>query len=575
MTVAKAAVRYHVLATDYDGTLAERGQVDEPTIAALERVRRSGRKLVLVTGRVLEDLCTVFPRLDLFDVVVAENGALVYRPATRESRVLGEAPPPEFVTALRAHGVAPLSTGRVIVATWEPHEERVLEVIRSLGLELQVIFNKGAVMVLPSGINKAVGLTAALDDLYLSLHNAVGIGDAENDHAFLTACECSVAVANALPSLKERCDFVTAGDHGRGVQELVAELVDPDLHERAAALVRHDLVVGERADGSPVRLPPYGGPVLVAGPSGGGKSTFATAFLEQLASQGYQFCIVDPEGDYHELEIATVLGDAGRAPGIDEALELLRRPSQSCVLNLLGIPLPDRPRFFDTLLPRLQEMRAHTGRPHWIFVDEAHHLLPAQRRPSPLTLPRELVSLLLVTVHPERIAPELLPAVTMVAAVGPSPEDTFRRFAETAGIEPPPAFVAEEGQAVLWCRTTTGPPIPFAVRASRVERLRHVRKYAVGELGPDKSFYFRGREGRLNLRAQNLQTFVQMADGVDDDTWRHHLARGDYSRWMREAIKDDALADEVAAVERERSPDASATRARIRSAIEQRYTAAS
>ena len=573
MAVAYPTVRYHVLVSDYDGTLAERGHVDEPTLAALERVRRSGRKLVLVTGRVLEDLSGVFSRLDLFDVVVAENGALVHRPATRETRLLAEAPPAEFVAALRARGVAPLSTGRVIVATWEPHEERVLEAIRSLGLELQVIFNKGAVMVLPSGMNKAVGLAAALDDLGLSLHNAVGIGDAENDHAFLVACECSVAVANALPSLKEHCDFVTAADHGRGVQELVEELVDTDLRERSSTLSRHDIVVGERADGWPVRLPPYGAPVLVAGPSGTGKSTFATAFLEQLGRAGYQFCIVDPEGDYHALEIATVLGDAGRAPGIDEALELLRRPAQSCVLNLLGIPLPDRPRFFDAFLPRLQEMRSHTGRPHWIFVDEAHHLLPAQWHPS--TLPRELASLLLVTVHPERIAPELLPAVAAVVAVGPSPEDTLRRFAETAGIDPPPRFDAEEGQAVLWCRMRTEPPIAFTVRASRVERLRHVRKYAAGDLGPDKSFYFRGAEGRLNLRAQNLQTFVQMADGVDDDTWRHHLGRGDYSRWIRESIKDEALADEVAAVEREQLRDAAATRARIRGAIEQRYTAAS
>ena len=401
-------MRYHVLATDYDGTLASGGLVDEATIDALERVRRSGRKLVLVTGRMLDDLMTVFTRLDLFDVVVAENGALVHRPATRESRILAEPPPARFVDALRARGVAPLATGRVIVATWQPHEEIVLEVIRSLGLELQVIFNKGAVMVLPSGINKAVGLAAALDDLSLSPHNAVGIGDAENDHAFLTACEYSVAVANALPSVRERCDFTTAGDHGAGVRELVAEIVDSDLRGRAVTLTRHDLVVGERTDGRPARLPSYGPPVLVAGPSGAGKSTIAAAFLEQLAARGYQFCIVDPEGDYHEIESATVLGDAGRAPGIDEALELLRRPAQSCVLNLLGIPLHDRPAFFATLLPGLQEMRAHTGRPHWIFVDEAHHLLPAQWRPSPLTLPRELVALLLVTVHPESIAPELL-----------------------------------------------------------------------------------------------------------------------------------------------------------------------
>jgi hypothetical protein len=117
------------------------------------------------------------------------------------------------------------------------------------------------------------------------------------------------------------------------------------------------------------------------------------------------------------------------------------------------------------------------------------------------------------------------------------------------------------------------PPIAFAVSPSRVERRRHLRKYAAGDLGPDKSFYFRGPEGRLNLRAQNLQTFVQMAEGVDDETWLHHLARGHYSRWMREAIKDDALADETARVERDTERDAAASRARIRAAIEHRYTA--
>ena len=48
-----------------------------------------------------------------------------------------------------------------------------------------MIFNKGAVMILPSGVNKATGLAAALEELGLSPHNVVGVGDAENDHAFL------------------------------------------------------------------------------------------------------------------------------------------------------------------------------------------------------------------------------------------------------------------------------------------------------------------------------------------------------------------------------------------------------
>ena len=237
-------MRFHVLATDYDGTLAHHGTVDGPTIAALERLRATGRKLILVTGRELADLPRVFPRIDLFDRVVAENGALIYTPATREEQPLGEAPPEALVAALRAQNVAPLSIGRVIVATWHPNETIVLKTIRDLGLEHQVIFNKGAVMVLPPGINKAAGLSAALDQLRLSPHNVVGVGDAENDHAFMSLCECSVAVNNALATIKERSDYVTRGDHGAGVAELIGMLIENDLHELEPALERHHLLLG-------------------------------------------------------------------------------------------------------------------------------------------------------------------------------------------------------------------------------------------------------------------------------------------------------------------------------------------
>src|SRR5215469_8807622 len=167
------------LATDYDGTLAQHGRVDEPTIAALERLKASGRRLLLVTGRQLEDLKRVFDRLDLFDVVVAENGSLLYFPAAQEERLVAAVPPPELVKALQARGIQPLSVGRGIIATWHPNETTVLDCIRDLGLEWQIIFNKGAVMVLPPGVNKASGLTATLDALELSPLNVIAVGDAE------------------------------------------------------------------------------------------------------------------------------------------------------------------------------------------------------------------------------------------------------------------------------------------------------------------------------------------------------------------------------------------------------------
>jgi HAD superfamily hydrolase (TIGR01484 family) len=224
-------MRYLALASDYDGTLAQDGLVNDFTIRALERLLHSGRRLILVTGRELADLQSIFPRLDLFDRVVAENGAVLYNPATREKRTLAERPPQAFLDQLQARRVSGISIGDVIVATWRPHETEVMQAIRDSGLELQIIFNKEAIMVLPPGINKRTGFCAALAELKLSRHNVVGIGDAENDHAFLETCECSVAVANAIPSLKEKADFVTQAERGAGVAELIDKLIENDLSD--------------------------------------------------------------------------------------------------------------------------------------------------------------------------------------------------------------------------------------------------------------------------------------------------------------------------------------------------------
>lgn len=221
-------MQFLVLATDYDGTLAADGQVSPSTLAALKRWKESARKLVMVTGRCLNDLLNAFPHLDLFEAVVAENGALLYFPATQEEQVLGDRPPAAFVAQLQTQNVKPLSIGKVIVATWEPYEEAVRQTIHDQGLALQIIFNKGAVMVLPAGINKATGLSAALSKLSLSRHNTVAIGDAENDRAFLEFSGYAVAVANALPSLKEKVDWVTEGSRGDGVVELIDRLLDTD-----------------------------------------------------------------------------------------------------------------------------------------------------------------------------------------------------------------------------------------------------------------------------------------------------------------------------------------------------------
>ncbi len=217
--------RFLALASDYDGTLAEDGAVSDSTLAALKRFKADKRMLILVTGRVLPELKAVFPALNVFDLVVAENGALLYWPHSGEIRALAPPPPPEFVEKLLSMGVAPISVGQCIVATWTPHESAVLQAIKEMQLELSIIFNKGAVMILPTSVNKASGLEAALAALDLRPSETVGVGDAENDLAFLKQCGLGVAVSNALDSVKQAADWVTEGPRGRGVTELLDRLL--------------------------------------------------------------------------------------------------------------------------------------------------------------------------------------------------------------------------------------------------------------------------------------------------------------------------------------------------------------
>jgi len=554
------AVRYLALATDFDGNLAAQGRVRPQTWAALERLRGSGRRAILVTGRELEDLKTVCERLDLFDRVVAENGALLYDPQTRSERVLAEPPPPALEAELRRRGADPLSAGRVIVATREPYQVSAVEVVRELGLEWQVIFNKGAVMLLPSGVNKQTGLACALAELHLSMRNTVAVGDAENDHAMLAASECGVAVANALDSLKDRADLVVRAARSEGVEELIERILADDL--RSVVVARHALLLGIRRDGTEVRISPAGRRVLIAGPSGSGKTTAATGFIERLMDAGYQVCVVDPEGDYEGFEGLVEIGTSERPPTAEEVLELLQKPDVHAGVSLLGVPVEDRPAFFGSLLPRLQEMRAKTGRPHWIVIDEAHHLFPASWQPAMITTPRELGGVLMITVHPERVSPAMIEAVDTALAVGERPGQTLAPLLRGRGV---PRTAPGDGEVLSWSNDQIE---PLRLVPGKAQHRRHRRKYAAGDLH-DEAFVFRGKEGKLSLRAQNLQIFMQMAEGVDEETWEHHLGRRDYSRWFREAIKDDGLAEEAERIEQTRPQE---SRRRIREAIERRYS---
>jgi hydroxymethylpyrimidine pyrophosphatase-like HAD family hydrolase len=562
------------LATDYDGTIAHHGVVDAPTLEALQRFKRTGRRLLLVTGRDLPDLKRVFPDTSIFDRIVAENGALLYEPLTERERCLAEPPPAAFVAELERRQVSPLAVGRVIVATWEPNEKTVIDVIRDLGLELQIIFNKGAVMVLPAGINKAAGLAVALHELQLSAPNVVGVGDAENDHAFLRSCGCAAAVANALPTVKAECDVRLAGDHGAGVIELMEMICRDDL-----CIVpprRHGLPVGRDGSDADVYLQPHRGGVLIAGSSGIGKSTLATALTERMIEKSLEFCIFDAEGDYGALDGAVSVGDAKTAPSVRETIDLLSKLSANVVINTQALRVPERHAFFAKVLPPVLSLRMRTGRPHWLLIDEAHQLLSATREDVAQILPEHFAATILITVHPEAILPEALQRVEYVLALGEQAAQVIETFCGVVGTNPPPMPPApQEGEILFWERSVGNAPIKVKIERPKQTRNRHVRKYAEGELGKDISFYFRGPDDKLNLRAQNLALFAQIAEGVDDATWEHHRRNYDYSGWFRTVIKDDELAAEAAAAEGDEGLDATESRQRIIEAIHRRYTAPS
>ena len=564
--------RYQALCCDFDGTLAHDGVVSPEMVKALERVAASGRHLLLVTGRELVDLRRVFQPLRVFARVVAENGGLLFTPSTAEERVLCEPPSEALVRELRRRNVEPLSVGHAIVATWLPHDRTVLEAMRELGLELNVVFNKGAVMVLPSGVNKASGLDAALQSLGLSHRNAIGIGDAENDHAFLARCQVAVAVGNALPALKDAADIVTQGCRDAGVRELIDELLADDLAGRHGLSARHAITIGRAAGDAAVTFSPLDTSLLVTGRSGSGKSTAAKAVLEQLAEKEYSFCIIDPEGDYVDAPRAVVVGTQENPLTLDEVAQALAT-GNNIAFNLLGVALEERPSFFAAMVPLIEQRRLRTGQPHVLVIDEAHHMLGSDLPAAIQSLGASLDRMIVVTVHPEVLCRPVLQRLNALMVVGDEAAIAVQQFAKATGrhLPAPDATELDAGQALVWLEA--GPPSLRRVTLlpSRSDHRRHSRKYAEGELSKERSFLYVGPEGKLKLRAQNLMVFLQMGDGVDDATWLHHLQRHDYSTWIKSEIKDPELATEVRQIE-DTIDDAAQSRHAVRSAVARLYT---
>jgi hydroxymethylpyrimidine pyrophosphatase-like HAD family hydrolase len=543
---------FRAVAFDLDGTLAMDDRVAPEVLAAIDAAR-ADRAVLLVTGRIHAELERTFPGLEShFDAVVTENGAVLRTPLG--TRCLGEPVDPALADALAERGIA-VRRGEVLLAIDGRDGPATTELITELGFDHQVVRNRGAAMVLPAGVTKGLGLSMALDQLGLSAHSTIGVGDAENDLSLLRTAEVGAAVADAVPSLATRADLVLDRPDGAGVVSLLG---GPLLrgHERLGP-PRRWVQVGWYDDGSPARLPGSQSSLLITGETGAGKSYFAGLLAEQWIDAGYSVLVVDPEGDHVGLaERAGVhLVDAGaHLPGVRDLLGLLRPRHASLVLDLSGLDVDDQLAYLRRLPEAVAAARARYGIPHWIVYDEAQQQAWIEDSGSGVS---ELGSAL-VTWQPQLLS-----------------DDDRRSIEFTIHITAPSAQ-APSSRPLSGTLSASGKARPFQVGTRTSPHVRHWHKYATVSLPPHRQFYFHdpARGGR-GTAAATLQEFSRHVRHCDLGSLDYHLFRGDFSRWVAGTLSDESLGSELAGIERdvEKRRAASLERAReqVCDAVDRRY----
>jgi hydroxymethylpyrimidine pyrophosphatase-like HAD family hydrolase len=546
MNAAAPVLWFRAVAVDYDGTLCSAARPGDEALGAVAEARQAGVRVVLVTGRILEELAADFPEVEQhFDAIVAENGAvLVLRGSARS---LAAPVAPALGEALLRAGV-PLRRGQVLLATQAAHAAVILEHSRALGLDCHLVHNRSELMVLPPEVSKGTGVVAALSALGLSAHDCVGIGDAENDHALLDACEVGIAVGDAVPALKLHADLVLAEPDGAGVARFLRGQIagqGPPLVPR-----RWQIELGTFGDGTPARIPASQLRVLIRGGSGSGKSFLAGLLCERLLELGYTLCALDPEGDHGQLGerpgVVTVGGGQPLVP-VEHVVRLLGRQMGSVVVDLSLEPPEVRARYSRTLLAALLELRRQTGLPHWIVVDEAHVPLGAELEAGCLQLP---AGLCLVTWRPEWLCSEACSGHDVVLEA----------------LHPDTVELRQPGQ----------PPRTFRPGTRESPHQRHWHKYVDGAVPKAHRFWFRTPGGRNGRSAGNLKEFDLELRDASDAVIRHHARHGDFSRWIVQVFRDHELSGALAQAEAQLQRDGDAARARseLRAALERRYPAA-
>ena len=395
------------------------------------------------------------------------------------------------------------------------------------------------------------------------------MGDGENDQSFFHVCGCAAAVANALTIVSQSADIKLQADHGAGVRELMQRIAYED--SRILPPSRRGILAGVDWHGEPAYLT-VEDTVLIVGNSGAGKSSLAILLTERMAQAGFQFCVIDPEGDYLTLQNAAVIGCSARTPETVSALQLLVQAGINVAINAPTLSQPERQSLFATLIPPIQQLRLRSGRPHWVVLDEAHHVLWAAGRGPGGLLADSPSATVLITLDPALLDLKLLRLIDVIIAIGSTAPDLLLSSAQMLKIPISDRVpIVAHDEALLWSPKSGAPPRAIRLEAPRQSHNRHSGKYAVGDVGADHSFYFRGPQNAVNIRACNLSEFITLSDTIDGAVWTHHLHAHDFSAWFRKTIRDDALAQAAEAIERDQTLDDRESRKRVREAISSRY----
>lgn len=537
---------FRAVAIDYDGTLTESGPPDLDVVDAIREFRgRTRGRALLVTGRILDDLRAAWPLAQTaFDAIVAENGAVIWLPGAG-ARPVAQPVPAELGDALAARGV-PLARGKVLLATHTAWDSVALDEIGRLGLEVQLVHNRSALMLLPSGVSKGTGLLEALEDLGISRHSTVAVGDAENDHSLLETCEIGVAVANAVPSLQTHADIVLREPAGAGVRSLLQGVILGDGLRIQPK--RWQIRIGTTPDGAPVTLPGSQANLLITGGAASGKSHLAGLVIERLVAMGYSVWVIDPEGDHVGLgALRDVAVRSVRAPRAGAPVELPpSRPLATTVFDLSGQEPVERAGSCRRLLAAAAQAREASGVPHWVVFDEAH-LVPDALPILQGAAERPPTGVCLVTYHPGDLHRATLDNVDAVLTL----RDLTAEFTDRSGTQ------------------------PFVPDARRSAHVRHWHKYLTAVLPHHQRFFFRSDAGLTGASAANIPEFHHELERCEAAVLLHHAPAHDFSRWTELVLRDPELASAIRAIEDRiaRGAEAGVERARrdLLAGIERRY----